>query len=159
MPQKFSHVLVSLFFHALNTFTKLTILTKDRSHWQKATCTQQKCHTFGDGNKFEPFWLQIGSLAPSPSPWKSVATSTRHGNVDHVDPNSGGDTKRQKTLEWETLCGICPFGDSFLSYKCDQGGFIYIYIYIIFTPLIDRCVQLNYYDHLLDSYNILVGPF
>lgn len=44
---------------------------------------------------------------------KSLRKSCHDLNVDHVDPDSRGDTKRQETLEWETLRGSGSFGDSF----------------------------------------------
>ena len=65
----------------------------------------------------QPFWLQIGSLHHPPVSFhdlrKLLRKSCHDLNVDHVDPDSGGDTKRQETLEWETLRGSGSFGDSF----------------------------------------------
>ena len=95
----------------------------------------------------QPFWLQIGSLHHPPVSFhdlqKSLRKSCHDLNVDHVDPDSGGDTKRQETLEWETLRGSGSFGDSFFEHNflgdinvtrritmVERYIYIYIYIYI-----------------------------
>lgn len=113
----------------------------------------------------QPFWLQIGSLHHPPVSFhdlqKSLRKSCHDLNVDHVDPDSGGDTKRQETLEWETLRGSGSFGDSFFEHNflgdinvtrriTMVERYIYIYIYTYTYNYIYIYIMYVYkYLHLL----------